>query len=192
MYKNLKIIFFIFAISSMSMSHPADHSTYSWQIAPVFSLAALANGAGGNRYEIGAGLQGDVYLWRINNFLFGPGLSLAATKPLGTGNSSVRVSPYSLYSEQRFTVSWAYAQGDMAFMPFVNIFANLGVEIIHRQVRAQRSINMSTLIALGSRLGMSLWWKDWGVIASYDLSYGSNKWRQQMLISLAYNFITRA
>lgn len=192
MLKHLSLLLIMF-MSSHGISHPGEYtSSTSWQIAPVFAMAALANGAGGSRYDLGAGLQGDVYLWRFGDWLLGPGVSLSATSPTKTGNTAVRVSPYSLYSEQRFSTALVLARGDLAFLPFMSLFSNVGIEIFDRHVRRQRSINSKILLSLGSRLGFSLWFKAWGLTTSYDLSFGTNKFRQELLFGVAYNWSNEA
>lgn len=165
------------------------YSENSWSYSPVFSFAVLPTGIKQKRREYGLGLSVDAYLFKGNYWRTGPGLALMATLPIDHGNSFVRVSPYSFYLEPRWTYWLVFERNKFSVTPFVGLTSMLGAQIIRRQVDTSRSSNYLELMAFGPRIGIAYWYSNYGISCAYDFSFGTNKLRQELSLSLSFHNI---
>lgn len=177
------LIIFLISVFALETNLQAQ---VSWQYAPVFSFATLPSGIKQRRQELGMGLSFDTHLYSQKYWRTGPGLALMATLPLDTGNYFVRVSPYSIYLEPRWTWWFVLEKNSFSVTPFIGLKSMLGTQIISRQVDRTKSSNMLWLLALGPRIGIAYWLSNYGLVCSYDISFGTNKLRQELSLSLTY------
>jgi len=183
--------FLIILLMSILDSRNISAQTFknSWAIAPVVSFATLPSGIKQRRRELGLGLAFDSHLFGRDLWQNGPGLALMMTMPLDNGNRFVRVSPYSFYVEPRWTWWLVLKKNQFSATPFVGVKSIFGAQIINRQVNNSKSSNMLWLMAFGPRLGMAYWFSHYGLVGSYDLSFGTHKIRQEFGLSLVWHNI---
>jgi hypothetical protein len=179
------IIFFLSCLVLQNNSY----CQISWAYSPVFSFASLPTGIQQSRRDLGLGLGFDAYLYTGSYWRSGPGLALMATIPLDTGNSFVRVSPYSVYAEPRWTYWLLFQKNRFSVTPFLGIKSMLGAQIINRHVDKSQSSNTLLLLALGPRIGIAYWLSNFGLACSYDISFGTIKLRQELNLSLIWHNI---
>lgn len=159
-----------------------------WQ-AQVPLLVGTSSDAAKPSLEFGGGAGVDAFLWHVGSLMLGIGGGLYGTLPFKTGNASVRVRSYKLYSEERLSLAYVLAGSMFSIIPTLSLKSEIGAAIFKRNVQKSSSTSIDMLVALGPSMSIFYVVQKMGFGLTYSLSYGSLGLHQYLDLSLVLNIL---
>ena len=116
----------------------------------------------------------------------GFGAGLLSALPINTGNESVYVRPYKIFSEFNLSVAYIISKNNFAFIPTLSVINDLGFKIIKRKVLAQKDSSIKFFYAPGLKARFAFFVGRWGGNIDYALLFYSSAISQVTGLSFSY------